>query len=93
MATNYNPTSMTITVGGKPLLIHTGNVDVEWTHVSPRSGDTVLHDPDRVSHGVIPMRFNQPVTRATIPRVNGVLILGDPIDLEATSEHDQRSST
>lgn len=29
MATNYNPSNVSITVGGKPLHIHRGNVDLD----------------------------------------------------------------
>jgi hypothetical protein len=31
MATNYKPTNVSITLDGKPLQIHPGNVQVEWS--------------------------------------------------------------
>jgi hypothetical protein len=41
------------------------------------------HDPERgVPHGAIPMRFDRPSPRVSFPWVG----MGDPIDLEATSE-------
>lgn len=49
MATNYNATNVTITVGGEPLRIHTGNVDL--AEVPPPFFVAPLRPVNRVING------------------------------------------